>query len=120
MVSDLVERLPVGALVVFNDTRVMRARLLGAREPSGAKVEVLLLNPTNPAEVRGTWQALLRCNRRLADGDRVRVGDVVIDVGTALPDGSRLVSSEHSLLELCETLGHVPLPPYFKRPDTTS
>ncbi len=119
-VSYLPELLPDGALVVFNDTRVMRARLFGVREPSGAKVELLLLNPVDPNHVGGSWQALLRCNRRLSDGDRVRVGEVTIDVGPALPDGSRLVSSEHPLMELSETSGHVPLPPYVKRPDTAS
>jgi S-adenosylmethionine:tRNA ribosyltransferase-isomerase len=119
-ITELVERLPTGALVVFNDTRVMRARLFGTREPSGAKVEVLLLNPVDPDQPCGSWQALLRCNRRLLDGDRVRVGEAVIDVGAALPDGSRLVSCERSLLELCETSGHVPLPPYVKRADTSS
>lgn len=119
-VTELVERLPAGALVVFNDTRVMRARLFGVREPSGAKVEILLLNPVDPALPRGQWQALLRCNRRLTVGDRVRVGETLVDVGEALVDGSRLVASEQSLLELCETSGHVPLPPYVKRPDTAA
>lgn len=119
-VASLVERLPAGALVVFNDTRVMRARLHGVREPSGAKVEILLLNPVDPALPRGRWQALLRSNRRLTAGDTVRVGDTLVQVGDALADGSRLVSCEQSLLELCESSGHVPLPPYVKRPDTAA
>lgn len=120
MTSELAERLPAGSLVVFNDTRVMRARLLGVREPSGAKVELLLLNPVQPAEPDGDWQALVRCNRRLAPGDKVRVGDAVIEVGDKLPDGSRLVRSDVALLAVCETRGHVPLPPYVKRPDNAS
>lgn len=114
------ERVPEGALVVFNDTRVMRARLFGHREPSGAKVEVLLLNPVDPAAAEGPWQALLRSNRRLDVGERVRIGQALIQVGERLADGSRLVSSDVPLLHLCETEGHVPLPPYVKRPDNAA
>ncbi len=117
---DMAERLPKGALVVFNDTRVMRARLFGHREPSGAKVELLLLNPAEAERPEGPWQALLRTNRRLSVGDRVRVGHALIQVGETLADGSRLVGSDHPLLDLCETNGHVPLPPYVKRPDNSA
>jgi S-adenosylmethionine:tRNA ribosyltransferase-isomerase len=120
LTSEFPERLPPGSLVVFNDTRVMRARLLGVREPSGAKVELLLLNPVEPQKPAGAWQALARCNRRLASGDQVRVGDTIVVVGDKLPDGSRLVQSERPLLDVCETEGHVPLPPYVKRPDNAT
>lgn len=120
MAADLAERVPSGALVVFNDTRVMRARLIGRREPSGAKVEMLLLNPLAPEHPEGPWQALVRTNGRLPVGDRVRIGHVLVEVGERLADGSRLVVSEQPLLQLCETNGHVPLPPYVKRPDNTA
>lgn len=116
-VDTLTERFAPGSLVIFNDTRVMRARLHGVREPSGAKVEVLLLNPLDPAQPDGEWQALLRCNRRLVAGDRVRVAEAILVVGQDAGDGTRRVSSDASLLDLSATSGHVPLPPYVKRVD---
>ena len=124
VVRNLAERIPQGALVVLNDTRVIRARLLGNRagagssQGRGAKVEVLLLNPLDQLNETGDWQALVRCNRALGPGEQVEVGDFRLTIGQALEDGSRVVRSATPLLQLAESLGHVPLPPYMRRPDT--
>lgn len=123
VVKHFAERVPEGALVVLNDTRVIKARLFGHRQLEtgvGAKVELLLLNPVQPNEMAGEWQALVRCNRTLEEGAIVDVSGTRLVVGRRLDDGSRAVRSETPLLELAETLGHVPLPPYVKRSDTAS
>lgn len=120
-VRNFAERVPEGALVVLNDTRVIKARLFGKRinvaGVEGAKVELLLLNPTLPERLDGDWQALVRCNRSLEVGALVDVGGCRIVVGSRFEDGSRCVTSDTPLLDLAARQGHVPLPPYVKRPD---
>jgi S-adenosylmethionine:tRNA ribosyltransferase-isomerase len=121
-VSQFADRVPEGALVVLNDTRVIKARLFGKRvvpnQSEGAKVELLLLNPLDPQQSDGQWQALVRCNRVLEEGSLVDVSGTLVVVGRRFEDGSRGIQSSHSLSELAATLGHVPLPPYVKREDT--
>ncbi len=123
-VRNFAEQVPAGALVVLNDTRVIKARLFGKRASvagaQGAKVEVLLLNPVQPNELAAEWQALLRCNRLLEDGAVVEVNDARLVIGRRFDDGSRAVTSDKPLLELAEKFGHVPLPPYVRREDTAA
>src|SRR5690606_4570245 len=58
-VRDLAEHVPPGALVVVNDTRVLRARLLGKKEGTGGRVEIFVLEPVGEAGgARARWRAL--------------------------------------------------------------
>jgi S-adenosylmethionine:tRNA ribosyltransferase-isomerase len=102
-----------------NRSRVWRARLTG-RRPGGGRAEVLVLGP----QASGAWTALVKPGRRLRPGDEVTIapGAVVrIESQAIPPDGRRLISlpgwpsTPESFLE---THGHVPLPPYVRRPDT--
>ena len=121
MFSDIVELIRPGDLLVFNDTRVLSARLF-CRKVSGGHVELLF---TGPVDSR-TWKALAKPGRRLKAGSILSVnGDR--DIGTlrieeVTPDGERVVSLQEggrycSIAELIERHGHVPLPPYIRRPD---
>src|SRR5688500_20399078 len=65
--SDLPELLPAGAVLVVNDTRVIPARL-AARKPSGGAVELLLLEPVDPARPAGPWTALARASKPIRPG----------------------------------------------------
>src|SRR4029079_15304752 len=65
------EQVRAGDVIVINNTRVFPARLLGQRDPSGGRVEVLLLREIEPS----VWEALVRPAHRLTDGARVRFGD---------------------------------------------
>jgi len=67
----LPEYLRAGDVVVVNNTRVFPARLIGQREPSGGRVEVLLVREVEPA----VWEALVRPAQRLKAGARLRFGD---------------------------------------------
>ena len=119
-VVNFAERVPSNSLVVLNDTRVIKARLFGQREPSGARVELLLLNPfaEQPEQPeQHVWQALVRSNRRLSSGDTIAIGEVRITLGERQPDGTRLIRCATSLEQLCAQRGHVPLPPYVRRAD---
>jgi S-adenosylmethionine:tRNA ribosyltransferase-isomerase len=111
-----------GDTVVVNNTRVFPARLVGRREPTGGRVELLLVRRREDAGVAGdeVWEALARPARRLDDGARVTFGDgrLAAEVVSATSDGAGRVVRFHSdgdFRELLEEFGRMPLPPYIKR-----
>ncbi len=112
-VSDLGELLLPGDLVVFNNTRVIPARVAVQRHTGGAG-EILLLEERGD----GVWEALCRPSRKLAVGDTVHStnGELRFVVGEDLGAGRRLVRPEVSnrgeLLARLSTAGEMPLPPY--------
>ena len=137
---DLPDELPAGALLVFNDTRVVRARLL-ARRPTGGQVELFCLEPVAPhrslelaLQQAGacTWRCLVGNGRRWKDGP-VRLDFETADgraatlhaerqaqeAGTALID-FRWEPAEVPFAEVLRAAGHLPLPPYIDRPHTAA
>ncbi|MBM4447439.1 MAG: tRNA preQ1(34) S-adenosylmethionine ribosyltransferase-isomerase QueA [Chloroflexi bacterium] len=105
-----------GDTLVFNNSRVIPARILGQREDSGAKVEILLLRRLGNA----LWETLVYPGRKTAVGTRIKITSRLDDIDVKLiaeviehgENGTRVVSfSEESLLE---KLGQVPLPPYIR------
>ena len=121
-ISELPRFLQSGDVLVLNNTRVFAARLLGRRVPSGGAVECLLLSPTAQPNV---WDALVHPGHKLRVGSIVRfegaAGAMTGEVLERRFFGRRLIrlqtESGASLDELIDALGHVPLPPYIKRPD---
>lgn len=113
--AQLPEFLSSGDLVVLNNTRVIPARLIGKKERSGGKVEILLLSPRR----QELWEALVKRSNRIDPGTRVIFGDgkLVAKVLKKTGTGSRLVQFEHDgdLDGLIEEYGRMPLPPYIKR-----
>jgi len=111
-VRDLPNLLQAGDLLVFNDTKVIPARLLGSR-PSGGKVEALLIRQQG----RDRWQAFARPGKRLKVGDTVTFGALVGRVAAKQEDGSIDIVFDRSgaeLMDAIETAGAVPLPPYIR------
>ena len=111
--ADFPSQLRPGDLLVRNDARVIPARLLGRRE--GRAVEIFLLAD----EGSGAWTALARPGRRAKPGDAIDFPEGerarVLEV---LPDGKRRVRFDPPLTpERLAAIGHVPLPPYIRRPD---
>jgi S-adenosylmethionine:tRNA ribosyltransferase-isomerase len=130
-VSDLPDLLRAGDLLVVNDTRVFPARLLGRRVPSGGAVECLLVAPwgrgadASPDEPGEFWEALVHPGQKLKPGARVIFEGAVTIHGEVLArrfHGRRLVrlwTDDGSPLDAAvDAIGHVPLPPYIRRPDT--
>jgi S-adenosylmethionine:tRNA ribosyltransferase-isomerase len=104
-----------GDCVVLNNTRVFPARLVGAREPSGGRVELFLIEERGPQ----IWEALARPARRLQKGERVRFGDgrLGAQIIEVLEEGRRLLrfDCDETFESVLEELGRTPLPPYIKR-----
>jgi S-adenosylmethionine:tRNA ribosyltransferase-isomerase len=108
--TDLPDLLAPGDVVVVNRTRVRPARLVGVREPSGGRVEALLLRPRGD----GTWEALLKPARRLRGGSRLRFGPLVAALAGDPEDGRAvLIAVEGDFAAAVAAVGEVPLPPYF-------
>jgi S-adenosylmethionine:tRNA ribosyltransferase-isomerase len=111
-VRDLPGLLKPGDLLVFNDTKVIPARLIGSR-PTGGKVELLLLRERDD----GAWHCFARPTKRLKEGDALAFGDLAGRVRAINPDGSIEVSFDRrgaDFLAALETAGAMPLPPYIR------
>jgi S-adenosylmethionine:tRNA ribosyltransferase-isomerase len=112
-VRDLPLLLRPGDLLVVNDTAVIPARLFGSGR-GGRDIELLLVEKLGPCE----WDALAKPGKRTRPGDRLRFSDGLEAEVTALrDDGRRAVRFCEPVEPHLERLGHVPLPPYIKRPD---
>jgi len=103
-----------GDVLVFNDSRVISARLYGSRDDTGNKIELLLLSRLR----EGVWRALVRPGRRMRenvyfiihdrDGNKSEMTGQVLEVEES---GSRIVEITNEFL--IEDIGNVPLPPYI-------
>ena len=134
-VGDLAELLPVGALVVVNDTRVLPARLHGRKQKTHGRVELLLAQRTGslPVDlgngltvVAETWRAMGRASKGFATGTEVLVEAAATTLVARVlgrgDDGLLNVAlwslSGAPVADTLRAVGHVPLPPYIRRPDT--
>jgi len=123
-IADLPSLLHAGDLHVVNDSRVVPARLLGRRDPSGGQVECLLLRH----RVGDEWDALLHPGQKMKPGTRARFGDgpraLELEVLSQHTFGRRTVRLRRTdggdADEAIDALGHMPLPPYIKRPDSAA
>jgi S-adenosylmethionine:tRNA ribosyltransferase-isomerase len=128
-IGGLAEHIPPGSLVVVNDTKVIKARILGTKDGSGGKAEIFLVRRepiaetcTPERELAGQrWRAMARASKPLRPGARVLAGPLVIEIEGKADDGLYLVrlASLDPALPVDDALplaGQVPLPPYIKRP----
>ena len=109
---DIVDYLNPGDCLVLNDSRVLPARLFGARETGGA-VEVVLLKDLGD----GVWECLTRPGKKTKPGTVLSFGDGELKgtVIATVEGGNRLIRFDYSgiFLEVLERLGKMPLPPYI-------
>jgi S-adenosylmethionine:tRNA ribosyltransferase-isomerase len=111
-VSDLPGLLQPGDLMIFNDTKVIPARLIGTRA-SGGKAEALLIRQ----QAADRWLAFARPGKRLRIGDVLTFGTLGGHVAAKHADGSIDIAFDRSgaaLMSAIETAGAVPLPPYIR------
>lgn len=111
---DIIDELHPGDALVMNDTRVLPARLYGEKVETGAHLEILLLNNTEG----DTWETLIKPAKRAKVGTKISFGDGRLKaiVTEELNHGGRMIqfSYEGIFLEIIESLGEMPLPPYIK------
>lgn len=123
-VRDLPTLLRPGDILVFNDSRVIPARLFV--DIGGRQVEVLLHRPVIPPPYGGEecWSAFAKPARRLKEGMQLDFAeDFCAKVAGRTPDGQVLLAFPYSSAVLMEKLhihGHIPLPPYITRPDNVA
>ncbi len=116
-VSDLPRLLAAGDLVVLNDTRVIPARLFARRAASGgggARVELLLVRKLGERD----WTVLAKPGRKARPGSRLELEPGIgVEVLERQTEGRLRVRFSEPVEPHLDRLGHVPLPPYIKRPD---
>lgn len=105
--------LRAGDCLVMNDTKVIPARLIGVKEETGAKVEILLLK----RKEERVWETLVKPGKKAKIGSKICFGDglLVGEVIGIVEEGNRLVrfSYEGIFEEILDRLGQMPLPPYI-------
>ena len=122
MIADLPDLLAASDLLVVNNSRVVPARLLGRREPSGGHVECLLLRQIDDER----WDVLMHPGQKMKPGTRASFGApparLEVEVLAQHTFGRRTVriwaSDGGSVTEGVDAIGHMPLPPYIKRDDS--
>ncbi len=124
--------LPKEAHLVFNDTKVIHARLL-FKKVDGATIEIFLLSPEDPKDMslaltktdNCQWKCLIGNKKRWkADGiltQRIKIGENEVEISAKLTDREAnivefsLNSSAYTFGEIIHELGKMPLPPYIRR-----
>lgn len=118
---ELPEYLREGDVLVVNETRVMPARLKGAKDETGGAVEVLLLRE----RYENTWECLVRPGRRLKPGAKIVFAEgimrgLVLDILDE--SGARLIrfspQPHRTFQDIVNEIGEIPLPPYITNPLT--
>lgn len=111
--SDVIDYLNKGDCLVINNTRVIPARLIGEKEGTGGKVEVLLLK----RRANDVWETLVKPGKKLKPGAKITFGDgrLRAEVLEVVEEGNRLVKFYYEGIfeEILDSLGEMPLPPYI-------
>lgn len=111
--SDVIDYLNKRDCLVINNTRVIPARLIGEKEGTGGKVEVLLLK----RRANDVWETLVKPGKKLRPGAKITFGDgrLRAEVLEVVEEGNRLVKFYYEGIfeEILDSLGEMPLPPYI-------
>lgn len=112
--SNLPCLLKKGDLLVVNNSKVLPARLIGHKEPTGAVCELLLLRALS----NNTWECLAKPGKRMQDGTLVVFGDgsLKAKILSTADDGNKLVEftyNTQTIYEKLDEFGKMPLPPYI-------
>lgn len=117
--TDVLEKLHAGDLLVFNNTRVIPARVFG-RKASGGKIEMLVERVLDEHRVL----AHVRASKAPKPGSDLLLGDDESVKATMVARHDTLFEiafdDERTVLEILNQVGHMPLPPYIDRPDEES
>lgn len=110
---EIIDYLNPGDCLVINNTKVIPARLIGEREETGGKVEVLLLK----RKENNIWETLVKPGKKARPGTRLVFGGGLLraEVKEIVDEGNRLIQFEYEGIfeEILDKLGQMPLPPYI-------
>ena len=109
---DLADELQAGDVLVFNDSKVIPARLYGKRVPTGGKVEVLLLTPVG----EDRWEVLVKPGKKALPGTTIEFsGGLQAEVLERTNFGGRVVhfTYDGAFDDIIDQIGEMPLPPYI-------
>lgn len=111
--KDVIDYLNEGDCLVINDTKVLPARLIGAKVGTDAKIEVLLLK----RKENNIWETLVKPGKKAKIGTKIRFGDGLLmgEVVDIVEEGNRLIQFTYEGIfeEILDQLGQMPLPPYI-------
>jgi S-adenosylmethionine:tRNA ribosyltransferase-isomerase len=116
---DLPSFIREGDCLVLNNSRVFPSRLFGTRENMTGRVEVFLTKPISADRL--TWEALVRPGRKMRTGERIVFSDTLAaEILGRGEFGERMLRfhTERDIYDALDDIGHTPLPPYIRRPDT--
>ena len=116
---DLEKFIPQNCALIFNNTKVIKARLFGFK-PSGGKIELLINKPLNAYDINVYIRGKVKIGSTIAFDD-----NLIAEVKELKDDGSRVVHFKQKqmslrfedLLPIIDKIGHIPLPPYIERED---
>lgn len=121
--GNIVHELPEGATVVFNDTKVIPARIVLYKE-TGARVEIFLLEPVAPSKVHETvmncrsvcrWKCMIGNAKKWKQGSSLQSDAVRFTATRTGQDEVTFEWNEGTFSELLTEIGKIPLPPYIHR-----
>ena len=120
MVRELPSIIEPGTLMVFNNSRVRRSRIIGLSEATGAKAEFLLLKKLDDL----SWQVISKRSKRRRPGSRYVFDDAGAEISSVASDsgaeGNLILRFDHPIDDTwLDIHGHVPLPPYIRRKDSS-
>lgn len=111
--KDVIDYLNEGDCLVINDTKVLPARLIGAKVGTDAKIEVLLLK----RKENNIWETLVKPGKKAKIGTKISFGDGLLmgEVVDIVEEGNRLIQFTYEGIfeEILDLLGQMPLPPYI-------
>ena len=110
---EILDYLQEGDCLVINDTKVLPARLIGAKEGTNAKIEILLLKRRE----NSIWETLVKPGKKAKIGTKIHFGDGILtgEAVDVVEEGNRLIQFTYEGIfeEILDQLGQMPLPPYI-------
>lgn len=119
MYSDIPSLLAKNDVVVLNETKVLKARLFPSIRRTGRKVEILLLGKESDEGGVERWNAMIGGARYVRIGDTLCIGRHDMVIKSRSKDGRVFEVELENAMRIMEEEGHIPLPPYIDREDTT-
>lgn len=112
--KDIIDLINPNDCLVINETKVLPARLIGERNDTGAKIEILLLK----RKCDNKWEVLVNPGKKAKIGDVINFGNGLLkaEIEDIIEGGNRIINFKYNGIfeEILDKLGQMPLPPYIK------